>query len=290
MTNAITTVGTSAMIPAQAETDDRLIDLWLHGRPATTQAAYRREVVRFFAHTGTPLRQTTLGDVQGFVDSLSGLAPATQARSIHAIKSLFAFALRLGYIPFDVAASVRAPKVKNRLAERIMSEADVHRLLALETHPRNRVLLRLLYAAGVRASEACGLTWRDLADREEGGVLTVYGKGQKTRHLRLPQSIWNDLRSLQADAGGDESVFPSRKGGALTAGQIWRLVKAAAKRAGLDPAVSCHWLRHAHASHSLDRGAPLHLVQATLGHANVATTSRYTHARPGQSSALFLAV
>jgi integrase/recombinase XerD len=118
----------------------------------------------------------------------------------------------------------------------------------------------------------------------------VYGKGQKTRHIRLPASIRNDLRSLQRDAGGDEPVFPSRKGGALTAGQIWRLVKAAAVRAGLSEAVSCHWLRHAHASHSRDRGAPIHVVQATLGHANVSTTSRYTHVRPGESSARYLAV
>src|SRR5262249_48870748 len=148
--NAVTVAPVGKIVPAQAETDDRLIELWLHGRPATTQAAYRRDVARFFAHVGKPLRQTTPGDVQGFLDTLAGLAPATKARYVNAIKSLFAFALRLGYLPFDIAATVRAPKVKNTLGERILSEADIHRLLALETHPRNRVLLRLLYAAGVR--------------------------------------------------------------------------------------------------------------------------------------------
>ena len=88
---------------------------------------------------------------------------------------------------------------------------------------------------------------------------------------------------------GDEPVFRSRKGGALDASQVHRIVKAAAARAGLPPEVSAHWLRHAHASHALDRGAPISLVKTTLGHASVATTDRYLHARPNDSSARYLA-
>jgi site-specific recombinase XerD len=84
-------------------------------------------------------------------------------------------------------------------------------------------------------------------------------------------------------------VFRSARGGHLDASQVHRIVKAAAARAGLAPAVSAHWLRHAHASHALDRGAPIHLVQATLGHASVATTGRYLHARPQDSSSRYLA-
>jgi hypothetical protein len=80
-------------------------------------------------------------------------------------------------------------------------------------------------------------------------------------------------------------VFRSRKGGSLDQSAVHRIVKAAAERAGLSAEVSAHWLRHAHASHSLDRGAPIHLVQQTLGHASVATTGRYLHARPTDSSA-----
>ncbi len=85
-------------------------------------------------------------------------------------------------------------------------------------------------------------------------------------------------------------MFRSRRGGHLDPAQAWRIVRAAAERAGLDLPVSPHWLRHAHASHALDRGAPIHLVQATLGHASVATTGRYLHARPTDSSSRYLAV
>jgi integrase/recombinase XerD len=98
------------------------------------------------------------------------------------------------------------------------------------------------------------------------------------------------LQQLRGEAGPDAPVFRSAKGGALDPSQVHRIVKAAAARAGLPAAVSAHWLRHAHASHALDRGAPIHLVQATLGHSSVATTGRYLHARPNDSSSRYLAV
>jgi integrase/recombinase XerD len=124
--------------------------------------------------------------------------------------------------------------------------------------------------------------------------MSVYGKGGKTRAIKLPASLWQELQSLQGDAAIGEPVFTSRKKkGFLLEMQVNRIVKAAAKRVpGLEEAVaetvSPHWLRHAHASHAMDRGAPVHLVKETLGHANIATTGRYLHARPTDSSSLYL--
>lgn len=109
--------------------------------------------------------------------------------------------------------------------------------------------------------------------------------------ILLPSGIWREVLGLRCAADTDAPVFPSRKKqGHLSEVQVWRIVRAAARRAGIEDAVSPHWLRHAHASHALDRGAPPHLVQATLGHASLATTSRYAHARPSDSSARYLAV
>ncbi|MHB8644383.1 MAG: tyrosine-type recombinase/integrase [Thermomicrobiales bacterium] len=271
--------------------DDQVVALWLHGRPAETQRAYRREADRFRAFVAKPLAAITLGDVQAYADTLVALAPASQGRALGAVKSLLAFAHRLGYLPFDVGRAVRAPSRRDSLAQRILSEADVHRLLALEPDPRNRILLRFLYASGVRVSEAVGVCWTDMTIRDEGGQVTVHGKGGKTRHILLPPSIWRELITLRGDAGGAAApLFRSQRGGHLHPSQVLRIVKAAARRAGLSGAESPHWLRHAHASHALDRGAPIHLVQATLGHASVATTGRYTHARPSDSSARYLAL
>ena len=161
-------------------------------------------------------------------------------------------------------------------------------MIALEKESRNRVLMLLLYTAGLRVSEACNLRGRNLRTRGDTGQLTIYGKGGKTRAILLPAAMWQDLLSLDALANPDAPVFRSRTGKALDRSRVLRIVQEAAKRAGVEGGVSPHWLRHAHATHSLERGAPIHLVQATLGHASVATTSRYLHARPSQSSAEFI--
>lgn len=282
---------THAMIPATTP-DAQVIAMWMHGRSRHTQRAYRADWRRFSAFTeGKPIAGITLADVQGFADSLDDLAPSSRGRMMASVKSLLAFAHRLGFATFDVGRAVRLPQFRESLAERIITEPEVHRLIGMEDHPRNRTILRLLYVSGVRVSELCGLRWRDLAQRAEGGQITVFGKGSKTRAIVIPATVWGDLTALRGDAVPDDPVFRSPKGGgALTSSQIWRIVKAAAVRAGLGKAVSPHFLRHAHASHSLDRGAPIHLVQSTLGHANVSTTSRYTHARPGESSGRYLAL
>jgi integrase/recombinase XerD len=275
---------------SQASSDSRLIALWLHGRSPHTQRAYGADVRRFSSFVGRPMEQVTLGDLQDFADSLGELAPASRARILSAAKSLLSFGHRLGYLPFDVGRPIKLPGQKNRLAERILVEADVQRMLALEPHRRNHALLRLLYSAGLRVSELCALTWRDAQERDDAGQVVVFGKGGKTRAVLLSVATWRELSGLRDSADCDAPVFRSRKGGHLDGSQILRIVRDASKRAGIDAHVSPHWLRHAHASHALDRGCPIHLVQATLGHASVATTGRYLHARPSDSSACYLAV
>ena len=273
----------------EASDDDHLIELWLHERSRHTQRAYRADVGRFRAWAGKALRAMTLADLQAFAKTLEG-ADASRYRTLSAAKSLLAFGHRLGYLPFDVGRALRLPSVRNRLNERILSEADLHRILSLEPNPRNRAMLTLLYASGVRVSELCSLAWRDLQPNGAGGQITVFGKGSVTRSVQLPPSVWQLIVALRPkDAASEDPVFRSRKaGGFLQPVAVLRVVRAAAARAGIALPVSPHWFRHAHASHALDRGAPIHLVQATLGHATVTTTGRYLHARPQDSSSRFL--
>ena len=281
---------TTAVIPQQAASDEMLIGLWLHGRSEATQEAYRFDAKRLARFIGKALGQMTLADLQAFSDNLeqSGLAPASQHRILAAVKSLFAFGCRLGYLPFDTARPLRLPTLRNRLAERILDEGQVQRMIALEAHPRNRAILLLLYGAGLRVSEACGLKWRDCQVRENGGQVTVHGKGGKTRSILIPLSVWESLLALRSGDGDDAPVFRSRKNGHLRKAAMERLVRRAALRAAVQRAVSPHWLRHAHASHALDRGAPIHVVQATMGHSSLSSTSMYVHARPTDSSSRYL--
>lgn len=273
----------------QARTDEMLIDLWVHGRSPSTVRAYRSDVKRLLAFVPKPLSQIGLADIQSFADSLDGkLAPASKHRCLSAVKSLFAFGHRVGYLRFDVAAPLRLPVLRDRLAERILSEEEVRRMLAAERHPRNHALLCLLYSTGIRVSECCNLKWRDVVAREQGGQVTVLGKGGKTNAILVPIGVWNRILTLRGEASEDGAVFRSRKGQHLHPTHVRRIVARAARRAGIGKAVSPHWLRHGHASHALDRGAPIHLVQQTLGHSSVATTGRYLHARPSESSGSYL--
>ena len=290
------------VVPSGAANDDRLVGLWLHGKGDATKEAYRGALAAFSGFTGgKPLRAVTLADLQAYADDLAdAFAPATQAKLLAAMKSLISFGHQIGYLPFDVGRPVKLPARKDDRAERILSADDVHSMIAGAQEKRNRALLRLLYIGGLRVAEAVDLKTRDLREREgvnggTGGQVTLFGKGQKTRVVLLPPGLWKELFAL-ALPRPDAPLFRSRKKGpggeprSITVRQAERVVKDAARRAGLANAsdVSPHWMRHAHASHAMDRGAKVHLVQATLGHASVATTGRYLHARPEESSSLYL--
>jgi integrase/recombinase XerD len=284
-------------IAPQVSTEDELVRRWL-GRfqSPNTRRAYAADWRAFRRFTAKPLRRLTVGDVQDFGASLSSLKPATAVRRMAALRSLVTMGHRWGFLAFNVGAAYQMPAIKDTLAERIMSEEQVQRLLFQMDQPvrRNRymqrdaTLVRLLYSAGLRISEACGLHWRDLTERDDAGQLAVLGKGGKTRFILLPAPMWARLAALRGADGRDDPVFRSRNGSRLHRSQVDNVVKLAMKRANLPAAASAHWLRHAHASHALDRGCPVHVVQSTLGHASLTTTTRYSHARPGDSSARYL--
>ena len=282
-----------------ADTDERLVGLWLHGKSKATVEAYRSDISKFVDFTeGKPLRAVTLADVQDFADFLSELlAPASRARILAALKSLFAFGHQVGYLPFDVGRPVKLPSRRDERAERILSADDVHSVIAHAKKGRDQALIRTLYIGGLRVAEAVTLRTRDLVTRDNnrGGQIGVFGKGAKTRPVLVPDGLFTVLSAL-ALPDLDAPLFRSQKkapdGGPrpITPRQAERIVKATARRAGLKNAseVSPHWLRHAHASHAMDRGAKIHLVQATLGHSDISTTGKYLHARPDESSALYL--
>jgi integrase len=152
------------MLPATAVDGD------LTTRPATAHQAVLRQG-REAAAGGYPGRSAKLRQE---------LAPASRYRELSAIKSLLAFGHRIGYLPFDVDRALRLPGVRNRLSERILPEAEVHRMLSLEPNERNRALLMLLYASPVRVSELCGLGRRDVQANGEGGHYYGFGKGTRT--------------------------------------------------------------------------------------------------------------
>jgi integrase/recombinase XerD len=266
----------------------QLVEMWLFGRSPRTIDVYRRYTHRFLSYVKGPLHLVTLADMQGWQKTLEGMAPNSQRIAIAAVKSFLKFAQNTGVLEVNLGVLMRAPKGKDALTERILTEQEVAALIACETDLRNLLILRLLYIAGLRVSELCTLKWSDTVPRGETGQITVFGKGGKTRTILLPATLWKQLQQLRGDTSINDPLFRSKNGRPLDRIRVFRIVKAAASRAGIQGNVSPHWLRHAHASHSLDRGSPLHLTQRTLGHSRIGTTERYLHVRPNDSSAMYL--
>ena len=240
-----------------------------------------------------------------------GLAPSSLRRRAAAIRGFYRFAFGDGIIAADVAAHLDLPR-QPRLLPETLTVDEVERLLeaaggepAQGRRPtgadgaalRDRALLELLYAAGLRISEALGLDRGDLS--LDGGFVRVIGKGDKervvpvgevalawlARYLAWPRPAWLAAAGAGGGTGsgagaGDDvraPLFVTRRGGRLGRGQAWATVKRAAAAAGLDDRVSPHTLRHSFATHLLEGGADLRVVQELLGHASIATTQLYTH-------------
>jgi len=188
-------------------------------------------------------------------------------------------------------------------ARRIIPEAATWLLLNSAANERDGLMLEVAYFGGLRVAELVALTWDRIIDREDGKaqIAGLVGKGGKEREVLLPATVGERLRAFRqgATTGPVFKARPSarrsatdRPAEAMSPQAAWAIIKKVAARSPLPDhvkeSVSPHWLRHAHASHALDNGAPISLVQQTLGHGSIKTTSIYVHARPGDSSALYL--
>jgi len=263
--------------------DAAVVALWLRERPATTRRAYTADYGVFTDFVRKPLVEITSDDLFRFAAQVQG-APSTRARRLAGVKSLMGFSHRIGVRKDDPARALKLPRVPRDLNARVLREDEIPELIK-ETHgSRNQALLRTLYFSGARIQEVVGLRWKDLGRR----WVALRGKGEKFRTVLVPDHVLTELRSLRrSDASESDPVFRGSPGRPLSAGQARRIISAAGFEA-LGKRVSCHWFRHSHACHAVEHGVPLHVLQASLGHASLSTTSLYLHARPTQGSSQYL--
>lgn len=289
-------VSPKTIFSSESTTDEHLIQLWLHNKRPSTKECYRSMIKHFRNYVNKPINQITLEDIYNFIDYLkaSGYKPLSVADYTIPIKSLFSFAYNLGVLRVNIGSLVKKPKVKNELAERILLTEEVHRMIILEPNLRNKLILKVLYAGGLRASELCHLKWRDIQQCSDGCIqITVFGKGGKTRFVKMTAQLSRDLLNFRGDADLEAPVFRSKaktNGGHLYRQSLGVIVQEAGHRAGIEKDVSPHFLRHSHASHALQRGASIQLVKETLGHSSIKTTELYLHVQPGESSGNYLRV
>ena len=269
------------------------------GGSENTVAAYRNDLTQFHdfvSQTGktsgvTDWSQLTREHLIDFILFLREreYASSTVARKVAAIKSFFQFLVRIGRITASPAEDLDSPKVRKQLPQ-TLTPAEVARLLAqpLESGNspkaiRDTALLEILYATGMRVSEAAGLTLDDLDLL--GGSVRCIGKGNKERVIPLyPEAVQavtayidNARNSFLGDHHGERTLFLNPRGARLTRQGLWLIVKGYAREVGMGERVTPHTLRHSFATHMLNGGAGLREVQRLLGHANISTTQVYTH-------------
>ena len=274
---------------------DRFADsLWLNdGLARNTIESYRRDVGQLAAWLQETQRKTMLeagpAEIQRHLAWRieSGHAkPRTTSRLVSSLKRFFQFAVREGLRRDDPAAGLDSPKLPRSLPKSL-SEAEVDALLDapdVETAQglRDRAMLETLYATGLRVSELVGL--KVIQASLDMGVVRVLGKGAKERLTPLGEEAVDWIARYQSGARGEllrgrksDALFVTSRGGPMTRQAFWEVVKRHAAVAGIPRAISPHTLRHAFATHLLNHGADLRVVQLLLGHADISTTQIYTH-------------
>ena len=254
-------------------------------------AADLRQLTAFLGPE-TELASITPAQLRAFLAQghAAGVSPATQARHLSAVRSLFRYAVREEILAQDAARLLASPRLPKKLPE-IPSTAQVNRMLdedlgqARESAwpERDQALFEILYGCGLRVSEAVGLNLKDVD--HHGGMLRVLGKGRKQRltpfggKAAAALAAYLPRRAERLHAGrqtGQTALFVNRRGGRITTRSVARIVKARARAFGLPLDLHPHSLRHAFASHLLSEGADLRAIQEMLGHRSLATTQRYT--------------
>jgi len=215
-----------------------------------------------------------------------GLSPSSIARSLVAVKVFFRFMVRENHLAKDPASAIETPRLWKHLPE-ALDINEVERLLAapnLKTWKgiRDKACLEIMYATGFRASEVVGLNMADV--NFELGIIKCLGKGSKERLVPLGRGARtaleryiNKVRPTLMKAGEEKGLILTRLGGKMTRQMLWKIITSCAKKARIKKRIKPHTLRHSFATHLLERGADLRIVQEMLGHSNISTTQIYTH-------------
>ena len=264
--------------------------IWMErGLAENTLISYRADLLKFsnwLKGRDLDLSNTRREDVLDFLTSLAAAPPRSAARRLSSLRRYFQWALREGQIERDPSVQIDSPRL-GRPLPKSLTEAQVEQLVLapnLETALgiRDRSMLETLYATGLRVSELVGVDIRNLNLRQ--GVVRVRGKGDKERLVPLGEEAidWletyiGSARAELLNGRGTDALFVTRRGGPMTRQAFWYLIKRYALVAGINTPLSPHTLRHAFATHLLDHGADLRVVQMLLGHSDISTTQIYTH-------------
>lgn len=245
------------------------VEMRLRGFSEHTQRAYRKYVSQFLKHNqNKPVELLSESDVKTY---LSTLIAKTAPRSVNLARAAILFYTNEVYK--RGITNIKVPKIDKSLPV-VLSKEEIVQLIAAIPRRRSQLLLKLLYASGLRVSEVVNLEIGDI----QGTTITVrHGKGRKDRVTILPASLSNEIQQYIRDQRLTNLLFPGRQGRSLTTRNVQAIISRAAKRAKIQKKVTPHKMRHSFATHLLEAGTDIRVIQELLGHSNLQTTQIYTH-------------
>ncbi len=292
MSKHATALATTAPEPADPAVGRFLDAVWMErGLSANTLAAYRADLTalsRWLGERAIPMSRTTKSDLQNFIAARveAGARPRSTARQLSSFRRFYRYLVREAVIRDDPTAQIAMPKI-GRSLPKSLTEEEVESLLGAPAvgdplGNRDRTMLEVLYATGLRVSELVNLRYSQVNLNQ--GVIRIMGKGNRERLIPLGEEAVRWLNEFARAARGEillerqtDYLFPTRRGDRMTRQAFWHIIKRYARKAGVDRELSPHTLRHAFATHLLNHGADLRVVQMLLGHSDLSTTQIYTH-------------
>lgn len=258
------------MIPFTLE--DLEAELKLRGFSGKTVRMYCHFVTEFLAYTKRPALDCGRNHIKAFLGYLMAdkqLKPSSVSLALSSLKFYFNDVLNR-----PIVAGIKSPKLEKKIPT-VLSQEEIRKMIDATKNPKHRLLIEMLYASGLRVSECVSLKWQDLDLDEKMGTVRS-GKGRKDRHIILSEALISHLKTFSLDKGVQEGSIFTTTSRAISVRQVERVVKEAALRAGIKKRVFCHALRASFATHLLDAGTDIRVIQELLGHTNLSTTERYT--------------
>jgi integrase/recombinase XerD len=283
---------TSNAEPADPAVSRFLDAVWMErGLSPNTLAAYRADLTalsRWLGERDIPMMRTSRADLQDFIAWRvhAGARPRSTARQLSSFRRFFRYLVREGVVREDPTAQIAMPKI-GRSLPKSLTEEEVESLLSapVVSDPlgnRDRAMLEVLYATGLRVSELVNLRHGQVNINQ--GVIRILGKGNRERLIPLGEEAMRWLTEFASGARSEillerqtDYLFPTRRGDRMTRQAFWHIIKRYARKSGISKELSPHTLRHAFATHLLNHGADLRVVQMLLGHSDLSTTQIYTH-------------
>lgn len=262
--------------------ENSLIYSWVNTYDKTTKEKYIFETKNFFKfYPDLLLIDVRVEHVVRYLEEgLENKSNSSKNLSKAVISSLFNFAIRSGYLDFNPTVAIRAKRVQSKFYEKVLSLDEVKSLINSAKSEKHKLIVELFYMTGIRLSELVQIKWLDFRRYKSHYLIYIKGKGSKIRPVKITTEFYERLKVLKEEDKSYLFYSPVKANEHISQKFVTYMITKLGQKAGLQQRISAHALRHTHATHCIERGVPIQVLKASLGHTSIMTTEKYLHANP----------